>query len=200
MSHRIREAMRTGGLAPLGGVGGIVEVDETIFGKTEDAPKKGKALQGRSSFRNTVLTLVERGGSARSFHIDGTSIANLKPVIKANLSREAKLMTDEWTAYKEIGREFAAHHAVNHKHDEYVRHQDDIMVTTNAVEGYFSIFKRGMNGVYQHCSERHLHRYLAEFDFRYSNRVRLGINDEERAHRALKGAVGKRLTYQTTYV
>jgi transposase-like protein len=199
MSHRIREAMRESSLAPMGGYGDIVEVDETVFGKTEDAPKKGKALQGRSSFRNAVLTLVERGGAARSFHIDGTSIANLKPVIKANLSREAKLMTDEWTVYKDIGREFVAHHTVNHKYDEYVRYQDGIMVTTNTVEGYFSIFKRGMKGIYQHCSEKHLHRYLAEFDFRYSNRIRLGINDVERTERLVKAAVGKRLTYQTPH-
>jgi transposase-like protein len=102
MSHRIREAMRDGSLAPMGGAGAIVEVDETVFGKTEDAPKKGKALQGRSSFRNAVLTLVERGGSARSFHVDGTSIVNLKLVIKDNIAREAKLMTDEWVAYKEM--------------------------------------------------------------------------------------------------
>ena len=112
MGQRIREAMRSGDLAPMGSAGGIVEVDETVIGRTEDAPKGGVALRGRSGFRNTVLTLVERGGSARSFHVDGARIADLKPLIQANLSREARLMTDEWGAYKRIGKEFAEHHTV----------------------------------------------------------------------------------------
>jgi transposase-like protein len=196
MSHRIREAMRDGGLSPLGGGGGTVEIDETVFGRIEGAPKKlGK---GRSSFRNVALTLVERGGSARSFHVDGATIASMKPIIQANVAREANIVTDEWTAYSEIGRDFASHDTVNHGREEYVRREGDKVVTTNTVEGFYSIFKRGMKGIYQHCKEKHLHRYLAEFDFRYSNRVRLGLNDVARADRALKGTVGKRLTYQTT--
>jgi hypothetical protein len=196
MEHRIREAMRDGGLGPLGGGGGTVEVDETAFGRVEGAPKKGRATQGRSGFRNTVLTLVERGGSARSFHVDGGRVADLKPVIRANLAREAHLMTDEWTAYKEIGREFASHDTVTHSDDEYVRREGNKVITTNTVEGYYSIFKRGMKGVYQHCNEKHLHRYLAEFDFRYSNRTRLGVNDAMRAARVIQGAKGKRLMYR----
>jgi transposase-like protein len=196
MMHRIREAMRVGGLAPMGGNGGIVELDETAFGRVEGAPKKGRATQGRSGFRNTVLTLVERGGSARSFHVDGTSIADLKPIVKANVAREAKVMTDEWTAYREIGRDFASHDTVNHSHDEYVRREADKLVTTNTVEGYYSIFKRGMKGVYQHCGEKHLHRYLAEFDFRYSNRSALGVEDAEHVSKIAAGIVGKRLTYR----
>jgi transposase-like protein len=196
MGHRIREAMRDGSLAPMGGSGSIIEVDETAIGRTEGAPKSGRALAGRSGFRNTVLTLVERGGSARSFHVDGATIAALKPIILANIARETSLMTDEWGAYREIGAMFASHDTVTHTADEYVRREGDKLVTTNTVEGFYSIFKRGMKGIYQHCKERHLHRYLAEFDFRYNARVRLGVDDGVRAERALRGAICKRLTYR----
>ena len=199
MGHRIREAMRDGGLAPMGSAGGTVEIDETIFGRTEGAPKRGRALKGRSGFRNTVLTLIERGGSARSFHIDTASVASIKPIVQANVAREAGIMTDELPVYLNVGADFASHDAVKHSEDEYVRYEGDKVVSTNTVEGYYSIFKRGMKGIYQHCKERHLHRYLAEYDFRYSNRVRLGIDDVERAECALKGVIGKRLTYQTTH-
>jgi transposase-like protein len=193
LSHRIREAMRSGGLVPpMGSNGGIVEVDETFYGRLEGAPKKGRSAWAN---KNVVLTLVERGGSARSFHIDGVRIADIQPIIRANLSREAKLMTDEMASYKEIGEEFASHDTVNHKKDQYVRYWNEVTdktradgkphvettnITTNTVEGYYSVFKRGMKGIYQHCSEKHLHRYLSEFDFRYSNRVALGVNDGER--------------------
>jgi hypothetical protein len=142
-----------------------------------------------------VLTLVERGGSARSFHIDGTTSGTLVPIIRMNISRESALHTDQASWYKGIGSEYADHQTVNHKIDEYVRGN----VTTNTVEGYYSIFKRGMKGVYQHCSEKHLHRYLSEFDFRYSHRAALGINDAARAAKALEGAKGKRLTYRRPY-
>lgn len=191
MMHRIREAMRTGGLGPMGGGGKVVEVDETYIGRLEGQPKKG---HGASSHKNTVLTLVERGGAARSFHIDAASVGQIAPIVRANIARETRLMTDEAQQYRGVGREFASHEAVNHGRKEYVR--DDI--TTNTVEGYYSIFKRGMKGIYQHCSEKHLHRYLAEFDFRYSNRVALGVNDGERAVLAMKGIEGKRLTYRPT--
>lgn len=199
LSHRIREAMRSGDLAPMGGPGSIVEVDETAIGRVEGAPKKGKVLSGHSNFRNTVLTLVERGGSARSFHVEGTRIADLKPIIHANIARETALMTDELPAYKDIGSAFVSHDTVKHKADEYVRREGEKVVTTNTVEGFYSIFKRGMKGVYQHCREKHLHRYLAEFDFRYSNRSALGCEDRERAARALVGVKGKRLTYQQSH-
>ena len=122
-------------------------------------------------------------------------MADINPVIRANLARESRMMTDEAQYYDEVGREMAQHEMVNHTRDEYVRGD----VHTNTAEGYFSIFKRGMKGVYQHCSEKHLHRYLAEFDFRYSNRVRLGVDDVERTARAVKGIVGKRLTYRSTH-
>lgn len=198
LTHRIREAMRDGGMSPLGGGGGVVEIDETVQGRIEGAPKSSKKMGGRSGYRNVALTLVERGGSARSFHVTGTTIAELKPVILANVAREAQIMTDQAAWYPEIGAEFASHDSVNHAKDEYARREGDRLITTNAVEGFYSVFKRGMRGVYQHCKERHLHRYLAEFDFRYSNRVKLGVNDVARADRALKGTKGKRLTYETT--
>jgi transposase-like protein len=197
LMHRIREAMRVGELTPMGGAGGIVEIDETYIGRLEGQPpiKKGsKDRRHPTQYRNTVLSLVERGGRVRTFHVESASIANLLPILRANLSREAIMHTDEWVSYKAIGREFAGHETVNHKAEEYVRGH----VTTNTVEGYFSIFKRGMRGVYQHCSEKHLHRYLAEFDFRYSNRSGLGCEDQERAERAVRGASGKRLMYRQT--
>jgi hypothetical protein len=120
----------------------------------------------------------------------------MKPIIQANVAREAAIMTDEFTAYREIGADFASHDMVKHSDDEYVRREGDKLVTTNTVEGFYSIFKRGMKGVYQHCKERHLHRYLAEFDFRYSNRVCLGVGDLARMSVALKGVVGRRLLYR----
>jgi transposase-like protein len=190
LCHRIREAMRDGTLAPMGGSGSVVEIDETIIGKVEGAPKH--IAQGGTQFRNVVLTLVQRGGSARSFHIEGTTLGTLLPILRANINRESTLHTDQASWYKGLGAEYAEHQSVNHKAEEYVRGE----VTTNTVEGFYSIFKRGMKGVYQHCSEKHLHRYLSEFDFRYSNRVAFGVDDVARTDRALKGIVGKRLTYR----
>ena len=189
MSHRIREAMRVVGMEPMGGDGKTVEADETFIGRLEGQPK-AKAGWGH---KNVVLTLVERGGSARSFHVDSTSVAQIAPIVRGNVARETALMSDEGRQYLEVGAEFASHETVNHSQEEYVRGD----IHTNTVEGYYSIFKRGMKGIYQHCAEKHLHRYLAEFDFRYSNRVRLGVDDVERTERALKGIVGKRLTYRT---
>jgi transposase-like protein len=205
ISHRIREAMRVTGVEPMGGAGKIVEVDETYVGRLEGQPKR----LGGSTHKNTVLTLVERGGSSRSFHIDGATIANIAPILRENISRESRLMTDEGNWYKEVGKEFEGHDAVKHSDKEYVRYPNVFgfpdgearlpVITTNTVEGFYSVFKRGMKGIYQHCKEKHLHRYLNEFDFRYSNRIALGVNDLERAERALKGVVGKRLKYRTTH-
>jgi transposase-like protein len=199
MMHRIREAMRTGSLAPMGGAGKIVEADETYQGKIAGAPKRIGKGQG-TVYRNMVLTLVERGGSARSFHMDGRAISDVMPIIRENVARESRMNTDEAKYYYDLGKEYAGHDTVNHSYDEYVRYTKNpkYIITTNTVEGYYSIFKRGMKGVYQHCAEKHLHRYLAEFDFRYSNRVALGINDGERAALAMKGIEGKRLTYRPT--
>jgi transposase-like protein len=196
ISHRIREAMRITGVTPMGGTGKVVEADETFIGFLEGQPKKGRRAW---SNKNVVLTLVERGGSARSFHVDGARIGDLQPIIRANLSREANLMSDEMYSYKEIGREFASHETVTHSKDEYVRKGTERLIHTNTVEGFYSIFKRGMKGVYQHCKEKHLHRYLSEFDFRYSNRIALGVDDLARAELALKGVVGKRLKYKTAH-
>jgi transposase-like protein len=188
MSHRIREAMRVVGVEPMGGEGEVIEIDETFVGRQEGQPKRKRGW----GHKNTVMTLVQRGGSARSFHVEGVTSGQLLPIIRANISKEAFLMSDELNAYNKLGSEFWMHQTVNHSADEWARG----MVHTNTVEGYYSIFKRGMKGVYQHCKEKHLHRYLAEFDFRYSNRVRLGIDDVERTARAVKGIVGKRLTYR----
>jgi transposase-like protein len=198
MAHRIREAMRPKEFTPMGGDGQIVEADETFFGSLEGhggkKAKRRRARQGQGGFahKNVVLTLVERGGSARSFHVDSTSIADIVPILRTNIRRESDLMTDEARQYVGVGKEYARHGAVEHSQDEYVRGD----VHTNTVEGFYSIFKRGMKGIYQHCSEKHLHRYLSEFDFRYSNRIRLGIDDEMRREIALKGIAGKRLKYR----
>jgi transposase-like protein len=192
LSHRIREAMREGGLAPFGADGGAVEVDETYIGR-----KAGAGLpKGGWGHKMTVLGLIDRNtGRSRLFHVDKGG-AQIHSIVLGNLSREARLMTDEHTMYKKIGREFAEHSAVHHYNKEYVRGD----VTTNTVEGAFSIFKRGMRGVYQHCAEKHLHRYLAEFEFRYSHREATGCNDADRANKLLSGIVGKRLTYRNAHI
>jgi transposase-like protein len=145
-----------------------------------------------------VLSLLDREtGRARSMVVDQITAAEIVPLIRENVARQAHLMTDEARHYIRVGREFAGHDVVHHGRDEYVRYATPL-ITTNTIEGFFSIFKRGMRGVYQHCSEKHLHRYLAEFDFRYSNRVALGVDDERRTVQALQGVVGKRLTCRST--
>ncbi|MDX2264430.1 MAG: IS1595 family transposase [Hyphomicrobiales bacterium] len=189
MSHRIREAMRTGGLAPVGGYGKPVEIDETFIGK-KDGVEKHPNARGYAHKR-TVFALVERGGEVRTFHIDKADTASIKPIVDANIRKESALMTDEARYYGPIGVEFKYHLTVNHSTGEYARGG----VHVNTLENYFSVFKRGMKGVYQHCSEKHLHRYLAEFDFRYNNRIALGVDDEARAEKVLKGVKNKRLTY-----
>jgi transposase-like protein len=191
MGHRIREAFRSGSLVPMGGVGRTVEADETFIGR-----KEGTIKRRGHGHKNAVLSLVDRNsGQVRSFHIEGTSAADIIPIIKANVAKETAMMTDEGGHYFTLSDHFASHENVSHKADEYVRGS----VHTNTVEGFYSVFKRGMKGVYQHCSEKHLRRYLTEFDFRYSNRVKLGVNDVARADRALNGVVGKRLTYRPAH-
>ena len=193
MSHRIREAMRDGALAPLGTTGGRVEVDETYIGYNPRSPKV--AGKSGSSHKLRVVSLIDRDtGTARSMPANSLVRDEVAQIVRANVAKEAKLTTDESRLYSAVGKEFAAHEFVTHGRREYVRGD----VSTNTVEGFFSIFKRGMRGIYQHCHEKHLHRYLAEFDFRYSNRVALGYNDADRSDAMLKGIVGKRLTYQTT--
>ena len=191
MAHRIREAMTDHDPSPIGGKDKTVEIDETYIGRVEGVPKP----RGGSSHKNVVLTLVERKGSARSFHVDSVSIADMAPIVHANVAHETKMMTDQGASYPVVCEPFASHDTVNHAKDEYVRREGDNLISTNTVEGFYSIFKRGMKGIYQHCAEKHLHRYLAEFDFRYSNRIALGVDDTLRARKAVKGVEGKRLMY-----
>ena len=197
MSHRIREAMRSGDFAPFGADGGVVEVDETYIGRDKsikpDGMKKGRGYH----HKNKILSLVDRtSGQARSFVVDDVKASTLAPIVRENLAREAKLMTDESSVYTLVGREFPKHGVVRHQIKEYVN-AADASLHTNTIEGFFSIFKRGMKGVYQHCAHNHLHRYVAEFDFRYNNRKALGVEDSERAEKLLQGVKGKRLTYET---
>jgi transposase-like protein len=200
MAHRIREAMREGGLSPLGGEGKIVEADETYYGKSEtdhvSPQRKGRPYtKGAKSIhanRRPIVALVERGGNVRTFHVPVADKENVTKIVRDNIARETRLMTDESRLYFGSDEHFESHETVKHSREEYVRGD----VHTNTVEGYFSVFKRGMRGVYQHCGEKHLHRYLAEFDFRYNNRASTGVNDQERAEKALKGSRGKRLTYR----
>jgi transposase-like protein len=188
MSHRIREAMRQGSLAPPMGGGGFVEADETFIGK-----KKGVPVGPSFHHKHAVLTLVDRNsGEARSYHLDRVDAFATVSIVRQNVLREATVVTDEASHYSSLSDGYG-HETVNHAREEWARGE----IHTNTVEGYFSIFKRGMKGVYQHCSEKHLHRYLAEFDHRYSNRIALGVNDEQRAVKMVKGAKGKRLTYRT---
>ncbi len=188
MTHRLREAMRSGHLPPMGGAGVTVEIDETFIGTKYKKPEGARGY----AHKNAIMTLVQRGGSARSFHVDGTAAADLLPIIKANVAPGTHVMTDEAGQYAHLNKTFAAHDFVRHGTGEYGRG----VVHTNTVEGFYSVFKRGMKGVYQHCRAKHLHRYVAEFDFRYNNRVRLGVDDAERTVAALRGIVGKRLTYR----
>jgi len=193
MEHRIREAMRDGALSPMGGGGAVVEVDETYIGRKD----RFEVRQG-AWHKNTILTLVERDGRARSFHVDNATKENIVPIIRENIDRETHVMTDEASRYSKIGSEFAKHDVVDHSRREYgyTDRKTGAKVNTNTIEGYYSLLKRGMKGVYQHCGEKHLLRYLAEFDFRYSNRVKLGVNDATRAAKIVEGAKGKRLVYR----
>lgn len=188
MAHRIREAMKDTGTEPMGGAGKHVEADETYIGQKHGV-KKAKSTH----HKHAIYSLVEQGGRARSFHVDKVTAKRLDEITRNNVSLESTLNTDEALRYRRMGKAFAGgHQVVNHGKGQYGLGTH----TTNSVEGFFSIFKRGMKGVYQHCSEEHLHRYLAEFDFRYSNRAKLGVSDRERADKALKGIEGKRLTYR----
>ena len=209
MSHRIREAMRDGSLSPLGGAGMIVEADETYIGRKKERrthTMKGKPYRKRGGIvdKHAVVALVERGGSVRSFHVENADKPTIAKIVTHNIARESRLHTDESKLYVGADGHVEMHETVNHAAKEYVRKGGESgglvwpTVHTNTIEGYFSIFKRGMKGVYQHCSEKHLHRYLSEFDFRYNSREALGVNDQARAEKALKAVVGKRLTYRTT--
>jgi transposase-like protein len=196
MCHRLREAMRSTDISPLGGEGKIVESDETYYGPKDPLPTlKGSRYRRRPGpgGKAKVLTLVERGGISRSFKMDDFKGETIKRILVENTKQGTRLMTDEGTSPFPVWHpHFASHETVKHSAEEYVRGD----VTTNTVEGFFSVFKRGMRGAYQHCDEKHLHRYLSEFDFRYSNRAALGVNDLMRAEKAAAGIKGKRLTYR----
>jgi len=188
MMHRLREAMREGQFSgPLGGQNKVVEADETYIGG-KAANRKGKVPP-----KEAVVALVEREGKVRSTHVARVNAKTLRPIIVKQASRKSYLMTDESTIYPKIGDEFAGHGTVNHSIEEYVRGG---FWHTNTVENYFSILKRGITGTYHRVSEQHLKRYLGEFDFRYNERSGLGVSDTDRATKALKGIVGKRLTYR----
>ena len=199
MAHRIREAMKVKNPTPIGGKGKVVEADETYFGNVKHSRPRNvlrsgegwTTIGGRIGQKWKVVALVERGGEVRSVKVDSISANEVRRILVTHADRKSELMTDESNVYIGVGKEFKSHETVKHIDKEYVRG----VVTTNTIEGVFSIFKRGMRGIYQHCGEQHLHRYLAEFDFRYNNRIALGVDDIRRSAAILKGAEGKRLMY-----
>ena len=188
MAHRIREAMATSPDGLLGGGGGTVEADETYWGNTKRTVGPGRGY----AHKMKVVSLVERGGKVRSFHVGDVKASTIKEILISNVDKSANLMTDEASQYVVVGREFSSHEVVKHNAREYSRGT----AHTNTIEGYFSIFKRGLVGTYHKCGEQHLKRYAVEFDFRYNHREKLGFDDIQRTEAALKGIEGKRLTYR----
>jgi transposase-like protein len=198
LTHRIREAMRSGDLAPFGSGGGIVEVDETFIGHDKTIKPKGEKKGRGYAHKHKVLSLVDRDtGRKRSMVVDSLKAKDLLPILKENIAKEAFVMTDEAGQYAHLDKTFSAHGFTRHGAGQYVDYENPL-IHTNTIEGAFSVFKRGMKGIYQHCAKAHLHRYVNEFDFRYTNREKVGVNDTMRAEIALMGVVGKRLTYETT--
>jgi transposase-like protein len=202
MAHRIREAMTDPSPGPIGGEGKVIEADETYIGKAENAAevlknrKRKVTKSGKSgpAGKRPIVALVERGGEVRAEHMPKVTAKNVRDVLVKHADRRSALHTDESRLYPVVGREYASHQTVRHSAGEYARDG----VHTNTVEGFFGVFKRGFRGIYQHCGEQHLQRYLNEFAFRYDNRVALGVDDNARAVAALKGIEGKRLTYRRT--
>ena len=193
LTHRIRECMRDGALAPFGSGGGTVEVDETFIGTKY---KKSKTARGHAH-KNAMLTLVDRDTKqAKSIVVDDIKKDTLVPILRENIAKEAVIYTDEAKQYTRLSEDFADHDFTTHSKGEYVKRKKP-EVHTNTVEGFYSIFKRGMKGVYQHCGKQHLHRYAAEFDFRYNNRIANGVDDVERGEIALRSVIGKRLSYKS---
>lgn len=198
LSHRIREAMKDTSGGQFGGNFGGVEVDETFYGvdpRTEEDVTRPFAGHWRM---NRVMTLIDRDtGRARSVVIEEFKKEEVEQILSENVAKEAYLLTDDATMYRGMGKDFTFHGTTIHSAGEYVS-KEAPWIHTNTVEGYFSVFKRGMRGTYQHCGRNHLHRYTAEFDFRYSNRVKLGVDDVARFSKIVEGVTGKRLTYRST--
>jgi len=197
MAHRLREAMKEGSVL-LGGAGRIVEADEMYIGINEDQSpspsRKGRPFLRRKpgQVKRTVVALVERGGSMRSFHVDNATKRSVRDILHAHTDPKSTLFTDESRLYTETGKGFAHHETVTHSKGEYARGS----VHTNTIDGAFGIFKRGMVGIYHYCGEAHLNRYLTEFDFSYNRRSGRGFNDGQRTYALLRGAIGRRLTYR----
>jgi transposase-like protein len=191
MAHRIREGMVDKEPEGLGGEGKTVEADETYYGEKDDPAERRKPGQRGPAGKRPVVGLVERG-KVRTFHVEAANKDVVEKIVRENINRETALMTDESSLYPKVGAEFSSHETVCHSAGEYVRGE----VHTNTMDGYWGLFKRGMRGIYQHCGEQHLHRYLAEFEFRYNNRMKFGVGDNARTEIALLGIEGKRLTYR----
>ena len=206
MAHRIREAMKedVASSGPMGGEGKTIEADETYIGKRETPRKLArgrianptKSGKAGGAQKRIVVGLVERGGKARMFHLNDATKETVRDVLVRNADRASTLYTDSSRLYTRTGEEYASHKTTNHARGEYVRYEGAEVVHSNTIESVFSVFKRGMVGVYQHCGEAHLHRYLAEFDFRYNRRTALKVSDTERHDDLLSMIGGKRLTYR----
>ncbi|WP_192177568.1 IS1595 family transposase [Mesorhizobium amorphae] len=202
MAHRIREAMKEDvkSAGPLGGEGKTVEADETYIGRVDvdyiSPQRKGQPrLKRKMKPKRTVIGLVERGGKARMVHVQHATKDVVRDILVRNADRKSTLYTDQSKLYTVTGEEYASHKTTNHSAGEYVRYEDGASIHSNTIENVFSVFKRGMVGVYQHCGEAHLHRYLSEFDFRYNRRTALGYTDSERADDLIRATSGKRLMY-----
>lgn len=208
MSHRIRLAMATSNKTPMGGAGRVVEIDETYHGRVENETEyrtdgaklkqKNKRQYAGPANKRAIIALLERGGSARVFHVAEANAETVQKIVRDNVHPDSRVHTDASSLYKFVGKEFAEHQSVRHSLGEYVKWDENGAIHNNSCESYFSVLKKGLNGVYQHCKEKHLHRYLAEFEFRHNNRVALGVGDEARAEILITQVVGKRLTYRPT--
>ena len=186
LAHRVREAMRDDNRLMMGGADSIVECDEAFWGNSRT---KGITYNRGGHHKMKIFALVQRNGSVRSFHVAAINAKTLTPILIENVRMDTRLMTDEYLTYKKAGREFNSHETVGHGIKEYVRGD----VHTNTIEGVFSLLKRGLHGAYHHVSEKHLGRYLNEFDYRHNGRK---LTDKERTDEALRGIIGKRLTYR----